>query len=858
MATFASFLSCSSPPPFNPLSSSLRRLPFLSFSIVNPVRNYGKLRTFGARVFASSPVWEFSAGDDNSRSKKSVLFNLVQEIEPLDVSLIQKDVPPTTIDAMKRTISGMLGLLPSDQFQVMIESLWEPLFKLLISSMMTGYTLRNAEYRLCLERNLDIYEGNIYKSETEDSKLEGKGTGLKDNGKIVNFRQESLLASEETRDVKYDIPDFGEMTPEARQYILKLHSRLSSAKKELHEVKRKSAALQMQQFVGEEKNDLLDYLRSLQPEKVAELSEPTSPELKDTIHSLVHGLLATLSPKMHSKGSDVGDNNPIGTVDFETKGDCIDLVENTSLQFQPLISLPRDYLARCMLMGHYLRGLEYRVELMELLSLAYVAGETGLFRELVKNNKQELKERVMKFECGGKMIPHRFRTPLNGVQIGSSVGRDPDNLSHLLQGRTPRPHLLQIHARIFRLNSHHNNLIATRLIGHGLLMVYAVAVKDLVSARKLFDEIPDRFSVYSWTNLISGYARLGLAEEALKLEVGKSRAAFDEISRNGKRSVLSWNVMIGSYVQNGCALEALSVFESMLENYDCPPNHVTMVSILSACAEVGDLDLGMWVHDYMRTRGNRKLLSSNVNLATALIDMYSKCGSLDEAWKVYDHMIKKDVVSLNAMIMGLSVNGKGDEALKLFHKMQELHMSPDSGTYLGVLYACSHSGFLDKGREIFNNMTKSNSITPKLEHYSCYVDLLARSGFIEEALCAVTSMPFEPNNFVWGALLNGCVLHNRLELAQTISTRLITVDPENSAGYVMLSNSFAADHHWPDVSKLREVMREKRVAKQPGRSWINICGVVHEFRAGSASFLEIGSIHQIMDSLLKEMRLSTT
>ncbi|KAL3633546.1 hypothetical protein CASFOL_022308 [Castilleja foliolosa] len=384
MATFASFLSNSPPPPppitslISPLRS--RALPPLSFSVVNPARNLGKLQRLRTRVFASSDLsshgWEFSSGDENSQSKKLILLNLVGDIEPLDVSLIQKDVPQTTIDAMKRTVSGMLGLLPSDQFQVMVEALWDPLFNLLISSMMTGYTLRNAEYRLSLERNLDIYVGDNGKSETGDCKLKADGTNLKGNRIGRDFRQESSLTSNETNEMTYDIPDFGEMTLEARQYVLKLHSRLSSVKKELREVKRKSAALQMQQFVGEEKNDLLDYLRSLQPEKVAELSEPTSPELKDTIHSVVHGLLATLSPKMHSKGPDLGDNNTAGTAEVETGGDCIDLVENTSLQFQPLISLPRDYLARllfwCMLLGHYLRGLEYRVELMELLSLPCV------------------------------------------------------------------------------------------------------------------------------------------------------------------------------------------------------------------------------------------------------------------------------------------------------------------------------------------------------------------------------------------------------------------------------------------------------------------------------------------------------
>uniref|UniRef100_A0A6N2LJ70 Uncharacterized protein n=1 Tax=Salix viminalis TaxID=40686 RepID=A0A6N2LJ70_SALVM len=304
--------------------------------------------------------------------RNQLLSDLIHEIEPLDVSLIQKDVSPTTLDAMKRTISGMLGLLPSDRFQVFIEAWWEPLSKLLVSSMMTGYTLRNAEYRLCLERNLDIHEEDPEKQVQENSRNELQRTVLESEntnqsfGKDTEFEKTSEYPSN-----NIDLQRLGEISPEAQQYILHLQSHLSSVTKELHDVKRKSAALQMQQFVGEEKNDLLDYLRSLQPEKVAELSEPTSPELKETIHSVVHGLLATLSPKMHSKTPPQSDNTPTGSLNIG--GDCAELVENTSLHFQPLISLTRDYLARllfwCMLLGHYLRGVEHRMELVELLSL---------------------------------------------------------------------------------------------------------------------------------------------------------------------------------------------------------------------------------------------------------------------------------------------------------------------------------------------------------------------------------------------------------------------------------------------------------------------------------------------------------
>ncbi|XP_058191044.1 uncharacterized protein LOC131308208 [Rhododendron vialii] len=364
MATLSSslwFYPLPLPSPHPPYPPSLAFLPRL------PSKSPRQIRFLRTVVLASSAASfdDLSSKNENPRSKKSVLLNVIQEIEPLDASLIQKDVPLMTIDAMKRTISGMLGLLPSDQFQVSIEAVWEPLSKLLVSSMMTGYTLRNAEYRLCLERNLDIYEGGTETLKPEDSKPEGPTMLLDDKRRVE-------LSRKDEKSENIGVEGLGEITPAAQQYIRNLQSRLSSVKKELHEVKRKSAALQMQQFVGEEKNDLLDYLRSLEPEKVAELSEPTCPELKEAIHSIVHGLLATLSPKMHSKAPP-SENISTGIGNIGTDEDCIDLVENAALQYQPLISLTRDYLARllfwCMLLGHYLRGLEYRVELTGLLSL---------------------------------------------------------------------------------------------------------------------------------------------------------------------------------------------------------------------------------------------------------------------------------------------------------------------------------------------------------------------------------------------------------------------------------------------------------------------------------------------------------
>uniref|UniRef100_A0ACD5WCC0 Uncharacterized protein n=1 Tax=Avena sativa TaxID=4498 RepID=A0ACD5WCC0_AVESA len=353
-----------------------------------------RLAGVGVAAASASPFDElFARGRPvQGPSKKSILWNLIQDIEPLDLSVIQKDVPPETVDAMKRTISGMLGLLPSDQFRVVVEALWSPFFKLLVSSIMTGYTLRNAEYRLSFERNLELSEEDAEYHNRDIS--EDSHHDLNLGRPVTIFRlseddmpHDSEKSDEESSGGSIMGEELGNLTPEAEEQIIHLQSRLDAVKKELHDLKRKNSALQMQQFVGEEKNDLLDYLRSLTPEKVAELSESTCPGVQEAIQSVVHGLLATLSPKIHSKSPPPPENAAGGALNRGGEDDDrAELVENASLPFQPLISVPRDYLARllfwCMLLGHYIRGLEYRLELTHLLRISSDVGSFSIDDDL--------------------------------------------------------------------------------------------------------------------------------------------------------------------------------------------------------------------------------------------------------------------------------------------------------------------------------------------------------------------------------------------------------------------------------------------------------------------------------------------
>ncbi|KAJ4965885.1 hypothetical protein NE237_017734 [Protea cynaroides] len=478
----------------------------------------------------------------------------------------------------------------------------------------------------------------------------------------------------------------------------------------------------------------------------------------------------------------------------------------------------------------------------------------------------------------------------------------------------------KIHTHIVKFGFDYDSVIC-----NGLLAAYVKGVRDLVSGRRVFDEMPEKVMLCSWTCLIAGYAQMHRSEEALLLflrmiednltpeddtmvsvlsacssleieeiqrwekvlsefsgnhnnnvlnphsdfidivliylhgklgRVEKSRELFDKLAEEvRRRSVLPWNATINGYVQNGCHVDALNIFRLMVEGFNPKPNHVTMVSVLSACAEVGDLSLGRWVYEYVKSNGRKRILESNPILATAFIDMYSKCGIPVKAREVFDRMVAKDVVSFNAMIMGLAINGKGEDALRLFSTMEDFGIYPNDSTFLGVLYACNHSGLVGAGRCIFQDMRLCYSITPKVEHYASYIDLLARVGHLEEALEVVISMPVKPNSLVLGALLGGCVVHSRLDLAQYIAIRLVEVDPVNSAGYVMLSNIYAVNCQWDDIAELRESMREKGVRKQPGCSWISINGVVHEFLIGSTSHHHIESIYCTLDGLHKEMKL---
>ncbi|XP_049933012.1 pentatricopeptide repeat-containing protein At5g66520-like [Nymphaea colorata] len=368
-------------------------------------------------------------------------------------------------------------------------------------------------------------------------------------------------------------------------------------------------------------------------------------------------------------------------------------------------------------------------------------------------------------------------------------------------------------------------------VGNALIHMYGFC-GHVETARQLFDGISER-DVVSWNSMISVYAKLGDAREA--------RSLFDAMP---ERNVISWSAMIACYVQQGSSKDALNIFSQMQAD-KVMPHKSTLVSVLSACAHLGALEQGKWVHAFVGSNG----MKLSVVLGTALIDMYSKCGCVDLALKIFHEMHEKNLLAWTTMIKGLAMHGRGHEAVNLFTDMLALGIEPDDIAFIGALSACTHAGLVAEGRQYFEMMSTVYNVSPKIEHYGCMVDLLARVGQLDEAREMVETMPMCPDSLIWGALLAGCKFHGNVELAESVAKHLIQLEPENCGVYVLLANIYAASGRHGDARKLREKMKTKRLMKTPGCSVIEINGTIHQFLVGDTSHPQIKKIQAMWEGI---------
>ncbi|XP_002526196.3 pentatricopeptide repeat-containing protein At5g66520 [Ricinus communis] len=343
-------------------------------------------------------------------------------------------------------------------------------------------------------------------------------------------------------------------------------------------------------------------------------------------------------------------------------------------------------------------------------------------------------------------------------------------------------------------------------VQNGLVHMFAI-FGCMDSARKLFDLSSNR-DVITWTALINGYVRAG--------QVLIGRELFDKMP---ERNSVSWSAMITGYVRVGFFEEALELFNAMLIS-GFWPNHAGIVCAINACASLGALDQGRWIHCYIK----RNRMDLDRVMGAALIDMYAKCGCIEIACSIFGELRNRDVHVYTCLISGLANHGQSATAVELFERMHSEGVVPNEVTFVSVLNACSRMGLVDKGLRIFENMSKIYGVEPQVQHYGCLVDLLGRAGKLEEAKKLVKEMPMKPDSYVLGALLNASRVYGDVELGEETVESLAQLSLDHSGVHVVLSNMYASANKWDEVARVRRGMGDKKVRKVPGCSLIKVDG----------------------------------
>ncbi|KAB2627659.1 pentatricopeptide repeat-containing protein [Pyrus ussuriensis x Pyrus communis] len=331
---------------------------------------------------------------------------------------------------------------------------------------------------------------------------------------------------------------------------------------------------------------------------------------------------------------------------------------------------------------------------------------------------------------------------------------------------------------------------------------------------------------------------------------GSIELAMNVFHAMGERDLVSWSSMMSCFVNNGFAYEALALFQQMQLAENLMPDEVTMLSVISAISSLGEMELGQWVHKFIYRSG----LELTVPLGTALIDMYWRCGSIDKSIRVFNEMPFKNVNAWSALISGFAAHGRSREALRIFYEMKSSGLQPDHISITGVLVACSHGGLVEDGWRVFKSIGDEYGMEPTLEHYGCMVDLLGRAGMLHKAYEFIEKMPIMPNSVIWRTLLGACVSHNNLVLAEKVKERVHKLDPYHDGDYVLLSNAYGEAGRWVEKAKVRNSMREKRINKKHGYSFINVDQVIHEFVSGGNSHPRSDDIREFLDSIIESIR----
>ncbi|KAL8459427.1 hypothetical protein ACS0TY_036786 [Phlomoides rotata] len=390
-----------------------------------------------------------------------------------------------------------------------------------------------------------------------------------------------------------------------------------------------------------------------------------------------------------------------------------------------------------------------------------------------------------------------------------------------------------IHAHVLKIG-----MESSVFIGSSLCDLYCKCgnTKD---GRLVFDSILEK-NVVCWNSMVCGYSLNGQLAEATEL--------FNRIPRKNN---MSWNSLIVGHLCVENFIEAFEVFCEMILSGE-QPNKSTFSSVLKACASLASSEKGKYSH----TKAIKLGFQHEVFVATALVDMYAKSGSIEGSRKIFDRMPIKNEVVWTAMIQGLAENGLAEESLRLFEEMEQTSskIAPNELILLSVLFACSHCGLVDKGLSYFSSMEKVYGIKPNERHYACVADMLSRSGRLHEAEKFIMSMPFEPQANVWAALLSGCKTYGNEALAARTAEKLSELADTKPGGYVLLSNIYASGGRWLDAMNTRNLMSQKGIKKTGGCSWIELRNQAHLFYSQDETHPQTTEIYRVLQLFSSEIQ----
>ncbi|CAL8166973.1 unnamed protein product [Prunus armeniaca] len=352
------------------------------------------------------------------------------------------------------------------------------------------------------------------------------------------------------------------------------------------------------------------------------------------------------------------------------------------------------------------------------------------------------------------------------------------------------------------------------------------------------------------TSLIDMYSKCGKMEKAsLVFKTLPLRTNSKFTCHETKTEVVSWSSMVSGYVRNGEYEYALLTFCSMVRE-QIMVDRFSVTSIVSACANVGILLLGQHIHAHIQKIGYK----TDVHLGSSYIDMYAKCGSLNDAWMIFKQTCDLNVVLWTSMISALALHGQGKEAVRLFKLMIQEGIKPNEVSFVVVLNACSHAGLLEEGCKYFSLMKEVYGIKPGAEHFTCMVDLYGRAGRLDEIKEFIHKNGISQLSSVWKSFLSSCRLHKNFELGKWVSERLLQLEPFDEGSYVLLSNMCAANHRWEEAAGMRRLMQQRGINKVAGQSWIQEKNQVHSFVMGDRSHPHSTEIYSYLDELIGRLK----